>query len=195
MIRALSSPNRVTWLLAESARELASEAESADDMGKTQRRAVAAIVVAVACVESFINAQARLLLLRGNAFPRHAKLEREVKGRSPLGRKLKEWPRLMYEIDIDFEQGPGKAFKAVVEHRNKLMHFSTDVEAVATEGVEIHGLMDTTVFDDIEPMYAWSAVLAAEGFIEHLLRLAGTPSEEIPHALHHWLGTLPPRAA
>jgi hypothetical protein len=195
MVQALSSPNRMTWLFAESARSLASEAEAAESVDEMHRRAVAAIVMAVACVESYLNAQARLLLHGNDTFPHRQKIESDLRSKRPLGRKLEEWPPLLYGKSIDFGQGHGQRFKALLQHRNKLMHFISDVETIDLGPGQIQGLFDTTAVDDITGMDAWTAVMAAEEFVGHLLDIAGTPSEQIPNAKHHWLGTPPPRAA
>ena len=75
------------------------------------------------------------------------------------------------------------------------MHFISDTHAFQGDGFIINGLMDTTALDSLTPADGWNSVQAAEDFIEYLLALQGVAADQLPHALHHWIGKVPPRVA
>ncbi|HWL63302.1 MAG TPA: hypothetical protein VNQ32_10910 [Steroidobacteraceae bacterium] len=195
MTKTLSSPNRLVWTFADAARSLAAEAEASDSLNVARQKAASATVMAVACVESFLNVQARLLLLQNSASPHKERLERDLRAKKSLGRKLEEWPLLLFGEAADFGQGPAQRFKATLDSRNALMHFISDTQSLEFEGFVANGLIDTSEFDNLTALSGWSALETAEDFIAYLLQLGGAPAESIPHLLHHWVAKVPRRAA
>jgi hypothetical protein len=195
MKQTLSSPNRLVWTFADAARSLAAEAEESDSLDVARQKSASATVMAVACVESFLNVSARLLLFQQPASPHKDQLERDLRAKKPLGRKLEEWPLLLFGKTADFGQGPGQRFKATLDSRNTLMHFISDTHSLEVEGLIVNGLIDTSEFDNLTSSSGWSAVQAAEEFIAYLLLLGGASTDSIPHLLHHWVAKVPRRAA
>jgi len=195
MTKALSSPNRLVWAFADAARSLAAEAEVSDSVDQARQKAASATVMAVACVESFLNVQARLLLSRDPPSPHKEQLERDLLSKKPFGRKLEEWPLMLFGRAADLGRGPAQRFKATLDSRNTLMHFISETQTLELESVAITGLIDTAEFDSLTASSGWLAVEAAENFIAYLLELGGASADSIPHLLHHWVAKVPRRAA
>lgn len=194
MPQTLASPNRLVWAYASAARTLAFEAEDVDVSNQVQEKACAAVTMAVACVETYLNVFARLWLAQNPDFEHREQIELDLRQKKNLGRKLEEWPQLFFQKKADLGSGPGQKFKACLNRRNQLMHFISDAHDFAHENIVIKGLIDVSGYEELNAEGAAAAVDAAEGFIAYLLRLQGISEEQIPHALHHWLGK-PPSAA
>lgn len=193
MERTLASANRLVWVYASAARTLTREAGEACSPELGKEKAAAAVTMAVACVETYLNVLARLWLVQDSTFEHRAQVEDDLKRKKGLGRKLEEWPALFFGKRADLGSGAGQRFKSLLDLRNRLMHFTSDAHDWEHENITIRGLIDTSAYDSLSFEAAVDAVVSAEGFIEYLLHLQGVEMDRIPHVLHHWLGR-PPNA-
>jgi hypothetical protein len=187
----LSSPNRLVRAYASSARTLAAQAIEAPSDDDAREHVVATNAMAVACVETYLNVFARLWISQDPDFPHCEQIENDLRTKKNLGRKLEEWPKLFFGMKADFGSGAGQRFRACLDRRNRLMHFHSDTHTFEWENIVINGLIDSTAYETLTREDAFTFVQAAEGFIEYLLQLQGIAAEQLPHALHHWLGRVP----
>lgn len=191
MPTALASRNALTCSYAGLAREFAHEAQAAATESESRDRAVAALTMAVAFVEAYVNVFARLWLDQNPVWPHRAAVEQDLRTQKSLGRKLEEWPMLFFGKSVDFGSGLGQRFKAVLITRNRLMHFLPDTHDFAHEGVVIRGLINVSDYNALSGAVAVDAVNTAEAFVGHLLFMQGLSPARVQHALHHWLGRVP----
>jgi hypothetical protein len=191
MAQILSSPNRLVWAYASAARTLAFEARMAGSLNESREKACAALTMSVACVETYLNVFAQIWLSQVPEFEHREKIEADLRNKKSLGRKLEEWPSLFFNSRVEFGSGPGQKFKACLDHRNRLMHFSSDSHTFKYDNVVLNGLVDTSAFEELTAEVCSAYVRAAENFIEYLIRLQGIPESQIPNAVHGWLGQPP----
>jgi hypothetical protein len=187
----LASPNRLVWVYASASRTLAREAGETGSFDFGREKAAAAVTMAVACVETYMNVLARLWLAQNPTFEHRDKVENDLKRKKGLGRKLEEWPELFFGRKADFGSGAGQEFKSVLELRNRLMHFTSDAHDYEHENIIIRGLIDTSAYESLSAEVAANAVISAASFVEYLLQLQGIAPDRIPGAVHHWLGRPP----
>ena len=170
------------------ARALAQQAQSAVDQDDVRQAAAASIIMAVAFVETYLNIMARLWIEQHEAFEFRDQIDKDLAGKRPLGRKLEEWPQLFFKKRLNFGCGPAQRFKETLDLRNQLMHFSSDAHEYEFENIKIKGLMNTGAYDSLDASLAHKSVKSATEFISHLIEIQGIPSEQIVHAMHHWVG-------
>ena len=84
-----------------------------------------------------------------------------------------------------------KAFLALKAKRNALMHFTSTHDSIKRPDFEIHGLADTSVFDELQASDAIRAHELAEGMLCELFKLRGAQEPQLKHLLHSWTGKVP----
>jgi hypothetical protein len=142
----------------------------------------------VTVVETFLNALFRVVVSESQ-FEKHAQLVlADLKKRRSLDYKLRTWPNKVLGKSLNFEAPGPKAFLALKERRNDLVHFTSSHETVIVPGVQIRGLADTSAFDDLALIHATRALEAAEEMVRELFRLRGIREVQLPLALHAWTG-------
>ncbi len=187
----LASPNRLVRAYASSARALAILAIEARCLDDAREHVVATNAMSVASVETYLNVSARIWIAQNPDHPHCERIEKDLRTKKNLGRKLEEWPELLFGKKANFGSGIGQRFRACLERRNRLMHFQSDAQTFKLENLLIHGLIDSSAYETLTREDACTFVQSAEGFIEYLLRLQGIAAEQVPHALHYWLGKVP----
>jgi hypothetical protein len=189
----LSTPSRVVWEYFDSLRRLVKNTQEAESDAHRRQSAALAVVMAVNVVEVFVNLWFRVRveetgsqsqkdqLVQDLSFPRPASLER----------KLKNWPKAFLGKELDFQTGLAADFLAIKKLRNSIVHFSSTHETLTIENISIHGLADTSEYDNLSHKNAVEALYAAEGMLVEFFRLANVAEENIPQLLHGWAGRIP----
>lgn len=191
MSSVLASPNTLTRAYASVARQLAAEALASQVPSQVRERAVGAVTLAVASVETYLNVFAQLWIDQSQNWPHKSQVEQDLRTKKGLGRKIEDWPQLFFGRPLQFGSGPAQKFKALVALRNRLMHFLPETRDLTYENVVVRGMIDIEDYESLTGQSAKNAIAVAEGFVAHLLELQGIPCEQRRHALHHWLGTVP----
>lgn len=194
--RTLASSNRMVWELFQALRRIcisANEAHAAQDESALRQYAAICIILSVQCVEVFFNIYFRVLI-DGSAFAHAAErissdLEKKQFG---LDRKIKEWPHLVFGKKLNLDKGAGQRFVTLKNLRHKLMHFTSSHEIFEIPGVAVHGLADTSIYEELSIDTANDALHTAEAFLCEVFTLRGISSDNLPHQLHFWTGR-PPR--
>jgi hypothetical protein len=187
----LSSPNTIIWHYFVALRRLVNTLHDASDETVVKENVVLSVILAVAIVEAFLNVLFRVLVSEPNFMKHEQRVLADLKKRKSLDYKLKNWPKEILGKSLDFEASAPKAFLALKEHRNKLMHFTSSHQTVILPGTEIQGLSDTSAFDSLSLADAVNALEIAESMVCALLRLRGVPEDRLPHAIHLWTGRIP----
>lgn len=191
MTTIFSSPNRLVRAYASIAWRLAHEAASAESGELSREKSAAAIAMAVACVETYLNVLAKLWLVQNADFVHREQIEADLKQKKNLGRKIEEWPALFFGCKANLGSGAGQRFKTCLDRRNRLMHFNSEAHDFEYENVVVKGLLDTSVYESLKPEDGIASIQAAEDFIEYLLSLQDIAEEQVPNAMHHWVGRTP----
>ena len=113
---------------------------------------VFALVLAVAAVEVFVNSFFRVLVSEAG-FQHHQQriLDDLDISRGPRGLdyKLCHWPQDILGHSLAWQKGGAKAFDEIRGLRNALMHFTSSNQSQAFEAFTVHGLANTTVYDEL----------------------------------------------
>jgi hypothetical protein len=150
------------------------------------------VILAVQCVEVFFNVYFRVLVSDPEFSHASEKILADLNDRKcGLDKKIKNWPRLVFGKKLPLGNGVGQRFMTLKEKRHDLMHFKSSHETHAFDGLEFHGLADTSVYDALTVESAFDALHVAEGFLCEVFRLQGFSSERLPHELHSWTGKPP----
>lgn len=188
----LSSPNRMVWQLFEALRRHCTRIAQNPNQDEVRQDAAMAIVLAVQCVEVFLNIFFRVVVSEPE-FSRSAdRICADLEdSRVGLDRKLKDWPGVVFGQKLELGQGAGQRFIALKDMRHRLMHFTSSHQTFEHGGVVIQGLADTTMYDNLKAESAILALRTAEDFLCEVFRLRGMAVNTLPHALHSWTGKPP----
>ncbi|MDZ4056291.1 MAG: hypothetical protein U1D69_04880 [Polynucleobacter sp.] len=190
---ALASPNHMVWELFQALRRHCfrlhqypgSEAETRQD-------AAVAVILAVQCVEVFLNIFFRVLVSEPSYSDAELRICRDLKNpRFGLDRKIKEWPLAVLGRRLELGLGIGQRFVALKDTRHRLMHFTSSHQTISIPGVEIHGLADISVYSELSVETALEALRTAEDFLCEVFMLRGITEDNLPHAMHSWTGQPP----
>lgn len=189
----LSSPNRIVWEYFEALRRLVVESRDAESESTRRQSAALAVVMSVTVVEVFFNIWFRVRAEELYTPEEVAQLVSELGHPRPwsLDKKLKHWPKRYLGKELNLNDGPGAQFMKIKALRNSIVHFSSSHTTFEHGNVAIHGLADTTDYDELSFEKARSALFAAEDLIGEVFLLAGTPPENTRHMLHSWAGRIP----
>lgn len=186
----LSSQNRLIRQYFECLRRHAQNLNSIEKDDEIRQDIALCIFMSITTVEAFLNVFFRILVEEKQFLQYKEIIMKEIRGKE-LHYKIEKWPEMFFGKAIVFASGIGKDFIELKKLRNKLVHFNPKYERVSFSHIEINGLADTTIFDDLETKHAIHAVNVAEGILEEIFRLRGIKEDKIPHAMHLWTGKVP----
>lgn len=191
MEKILSSPNSMVCSYFEALRRLCYRVEShANDSHKKQDAALC-VILSVTGVEVFLNVYFRILISEEPYKHAKQRILKDLDNQALLGRKLEDWPHIVFGEKIKFGSGIGQKFSKLKNLRNKLVHFSSTHESIEVPGITINGMADTTAFNSLNEHASNEALETAEKFICEIFRLRGIEEKDICHALHLWTGKVP----
>jgi len=170
---------------------MATRTKGMEDSDERKEEVALCIILSVTAIEAFVNVYFRVVVSEPDFKQHLEKLTSDLKAHLPLGKKLEDWPKLMFGKGFDMTSVPGQKFKSLTKHRNTLIHFKSSHETISVPGATFHGLADTSAFDALHPKDAEHAVEVAETVIAELFKLRGIPEDQVPHMLHGWTGTPP----
>ena len=167
----LSSPNAMVWSTFRSLNRIAEEIESSDDQNYIKDKVAISIVLSVTAVETFINLFFRILV-EDNEYQEHKEMilnDLDLEGNEKpkgLKSKLNHWPNKVLNKNINFNKGVAKQFEEIREKRNALMHFKSEYKTYSSiPGIEIKGLANTEIFNNLEKEDGLKSALIARDFI------------------------------
>ena len=184
----LSGPNRMICEYFEALRRLVRGIPALDDVSHRKQQAALSILLAVAVVEAFLNVYFRVVVSEPDNKNHEQNILKDLDKRLSLDQKIKQWPVKILGRGIDFGSGVGRDFIVLKKKRNALMHFTSSHSTLQQDGITIHGLSDTSVYDQLSPRDAEFALSTAEGVVETILRLRGATAEQLPWFIQLWTG-------
>jgi hypothetical protein len=186
--QVLASPNSIIWNylngLRRSCRRCINEKEA--DIQKED--AAQCVMLSVTIVDAFLNLYFQIFV--NLAKHEHAKdtFNNDLKRKISIDKKIKEWPKLLFDRQIDLGKGAGQRFYNLKNKRNALVHFSSSFETPEFSNIVINGLANISQYSSLTPQDAIDAVEVTEDFMREVFRVCGTPEESIPHAMYLWAG-------
>ena len=187
---SLASHNHIVRSYFDIARMIAHEAKTSTFDSVKRSKSAVVVLTAVAAVEAYINVFGRTWVEQDPDFSYANQVQDDIQSKKSITHKIKTWPQLFFGKGLDLSQGSGQKFLALIEKRNRLMHFTSDYHTYQFENVTIKGLVDSTAFDSLVPKDAENAIYVAEGFIEAWIRLQGLEEKHIKAAAAHWTGNI-----
>lgn len=185
---SLSSPNRIIWQYFDALRRLAGRIGSMENEDERKQDIAVSILLAITVFETFLNIFFRVIVSEASFKHHQQRLLDDLNSRRSLDYKLRNWPRRVLGKGLNFTAPVAKAFLELKDRRNSLMHFTSTHQTINLPGIEMHGLADTSVFDDLTVNDAERAVEVVEGMVKEVFRLRGIPEEKLGQALHLWTG-------
>lgn len=186
-----STPNRIVWQYFESLRRRVVTLIQTSDETILKQDAATCIMLAVTVVEAFLNVFFRVVVSEQDFTNHEQRVLKDFKDRRSLDHKIKNWPADILGRGLDFTAPVPKAFLALKERRNALMHFTSSHETINVSDAELRGLADTSVFDSLTAIDAADALEVAEGMVSEILRLRGYTAEQLRLGLQMWTGKVP----
>ena len=183
----------MVWQCYQGAVRAALRARDAEQTDHRNQDIHVCLLLSVATVETFLNMFFRIVV-EEPGYTQHK--TRFLKDVSPpflsLEGKLRKWPKDILGNPLDLESGIGKAFRALKDKRNALMHLTSSHDTLSLPGnVTITGLVNTEAFSNLAVEDAIKSIDTIERFIEEIFRLKGAPPEHIAGNLHFWTGKVP----
>lgn len=195
--RTLASPHHMVWQLFEALRRLCfrlNESHAEENESAIRQDAALCIILAVQCVEVFLNVYFRTLVTEPGLKDAAEKIIADLAStQCGLDRKIKEWPLLVFGKKIPLDKGAGQQFINMKNLRHRLMHFTSSHETFTIPGVEIQGLADISVYNSLSEKSGIEALQVAEAFLCEVFTLRGISAEKLPDQLHSWTGRPPMR--
>jgi len=124
--RQFGSPNSILWRYFACLRRLAHEASTTPDPDLQRETVALAVFMAVTAIEAFLNIWFRTFSEVGPVAAHRETIMADLRNRRGLTYKFKTWPKMCFDTGFDLDRPPVKAFLALVNQRNTLMHFTTN---------------------------------------------------------------------
>lgn len=190
--RTLASPHHMVWQLFEALRRLCfrlNESQAKESESVIRQDAALCVILAVQCVEVFLNVYFRILITEpGYTHAAEKVMDDLAKTQCGLDYKIKNWPVLVFGKRLSLDKGAGQQFIDLKNLRHRLMHFTSSHETFDVPGVAIQGLADISVYNSLSAKTGIEALQTAEAFLCEVFTLRGISSEKLPAQLHSWTG-------
>ena len=184
----LATPQTLVSHYFQFSRRIVADATSQQFDSERCTNVAVAVIMVVGAVEAYLNAVARLRVEQNPSYEHDNQIRADLENRTPLRRKLKSWPEMLFGGKLDLGSGVPQEFLELVELRNHLMHFTTTYDQVQVDNLTIKGLTDLTRFYSLTPVDGQNAVNVAEQMILGLIRLQQLSEEEVLLAGTLWTG-------
>ena len=186
-----SSPNRIVWEYFLSLRLIEESARNAPSPELARQQAALAIIMCVTVVEVFLNMWFKVKVEEMASQECRKSFQKDIAERVSIEHKLKKWPERYLMKSLNLDVGPGKKFSEIKQLRNSIIHFTSSHESLElTEDVMIHGLADTTNYDNLNASNATYALKTAEELILEIFNLANLDSKQVSSGIHAWTGNM-----
>jgi hypothetical protein len=184
----LATPHALVSHYFEFARRTVIESESTALDSERPTYIAAAIILVVGAVEAYLNIAGRLMVEQKREFIHAGRIQDDLESKVSFGRKLRTWPELLFGRPLPMQAETPKAFLALVELRNHLMHFTSTYDHIEFGNVTIRGLTDMTKFYELDSTVGRAAVDLAESMLFELIRLQDLSEERALLAGTMWSG-------
>lgn len=184
----LASPNRIIWNYLKGLRRSSRRCVYEKDLDIQKEDAAQCIMLSVTIIDAFLNLYFQILVNSEKYKDFKAAFDNDLRRKITIDRKIKEWPKLLFNREMDLGKGAGQRFYNLKNKRNALVHFSSAYETLEIPNIIVNGLADVSCYDSLTPQDAKDAVEATEDFMREVFKVSGTPEEKIPHSMHLWAG-------
>lgn len=191
MKKVLGSPHSIIWSYFSLLRNLSYHSTEITDTNEKRENNLLIILMAVTVVETFYNIYFSLLVSDKKYQKHREKILKDVKNPNfSFEKKLKEWPILLFDKNIQFGAGIGQKFSNLKNLRNKLLHFLPEYKNIEFSNIKIESVVDISIYNDLDKFDATNCPSMILDFISELFILANCPKEKVGHQIHIWFGNL-----
>jgi hypothetical protein len=162
----------------------------AQDDDEFRQQIALCVFLAVAMFEAFMNSYALTLVRRPEYRSHAARINADLASRRPLGRKLKTWPKALFSRPFGQGDAKAKMVTAVLDLRNRLMHFTPELENLVFAGQHVP-MINSEVFDSLREETAIEAANTCYAAIEWLIRCHFKNESAAREQMHLWTVTIP----
>jgi hypothetical protein len=187
----LSSPNRIIWEYFDSLRRLTCDAKKAQGTSQEKQLTALAVMMSINVIEVFINIWFQIHIEESTDLVLKKKFNEELFGNTTLHKKIMSWPQKYLSSHFDISTGIGAEIMNLKKLRNEIVHFKSAYETFSVPGVQIHGLANTSAYDELDFNSATRALETVERYIGEVFLMAGSSKSDIPAQLHAWIGRVP----
>jgi hypothetical protein len=189
--KAFASIGMIVSHYFQCMRRLVADAKNADEALQRENAALS-IILAVSAIEAFLNIWFRTFSQEPQYAVHRARILSDLKRQRGVRDKLKEWPPLFFPQGYDFSCGAPQRMLALIDRRNKLLHFSTNEDSIELPDIVIEGLVDVSAYSSLTLEDASEALTVCEDIIRGFFELQQLPPEQVAAGIHLWTGVPPP---
>jgi hypothetical protein len=187
--KTLASNQSILWSYYNVLRSLVFENKKATNSNEKRENALLVIIMSITIIEAFLNIYFYLLVSEEKYFKHSEQISKEIKNTSfSLDKKIRLWPKLLFNKDIDLGRGVGQMFQELKKLRNKLLHFHSDHFKSEFNNIKITKLLDISAFEKLAEYDVNSCTSIVLDFASEIFRLSGVPDNKIDSAIHVWFG-------
>lgn len=194
MNKALASNQSILWSYYNVLRSLVFDNKKTTNASEKRENALLVIIMSVTIIEAFLNIYFYLLVSEKKYFKHFEQISKEIKNTSfSLDKKIRLWPKLLFNKDIDLGSGVGQKFQELKKLRNELLHFHSDHYESKFDNIKITRLLDITAFEKLAEYDVNSCTSIVLDFASEIFRLSGVTENKMDSAIHLWFGDLSSR--
>jgi hypothetical protein len=182
---AYADPSAAVRRLYRTARRALDRALAAKDLELAQDEAAMALIMAVACADAFLTAQALDLALDNPK--NYRRILSDIKARKPLDVKLATWPILLFGRTLPRGDYSIDDLLGAKARRNSLLHGIGD-QALADNDDQPIGLGLSAQVHPLELGEAERALGACLWLVSTVLRARGMTNAQVIEMRRLWLG-------
>ena len=191
MNKVLASNQTIIWSYYNILRNLVFDYKDARSEKEKKEKAVLVIIISVTIIETFMNIYFFLIASEEKYSEHFEQITKEIKNTSfSLDKKIKQWPKLLLNKEIDLGRGVGQKFQNLKNLRNKLLHFQSEHNELIVENIKINKLLDISVYENLIEYDVESCPSVVLDFASEIFRLVGIPENKIGGFIHNWFGDL-----
>lgn len=191
--QTLASPQTIIWHYLNGLRRTCARCVNESNLEFQKEDAAQCLMLSVTVVDAFLNVYFQVLVNTDKYTFAKSEIDSGLKRKIPIDRKIKEWPKLLFDKSINLGKGAGQKFMDIKGKRNSLVHFSSSYETLELpDNVFIHGLADISFYESLTSDDALAALNATENFLREVFKVSGHSEESVHHCMHLWAGIVPP---
>jgi hypothetical protein len=191
MKKVLASNQTMIWTYYRILCNLAYDYDEHDSDDTKKEKVLLAITMTVTVIETFMNIYFFLMASEDKYSKYSEQITSEITNTSfSLDKKIKTWPKLLLNKEIDLGKGVGQRFQKLKTLRNKLLHFQSDHNEINVGHVKISKMLDISVYESLVDYDIESCPDLVLDFASEIFRLVGIPEDKIGGFIHVWFGDL-----
>lgn len=148
--KVLAGNQLILWSYYNILRSLVFDNKKTANFNEKRENALLVIIMSITIIEVFLNIYFYLLASEKKYFKHFEQISKEIKNTSfSLDKKIRLWPKLLFNKGIDLGRGAGQKFQDLKKLRNELIHFHSDHYESEFDNIKITKLLDISAFEKL----------------------------------------------